>query len=474
MKITFVGSEATPFAKTGGLADVLGSLPKTLADMGHDVSLIMPKHQAIKDNFESELTTVYTGTTRVHHEDKYIGIQTFTHEKVKVYFIDNEYYFGLRPHLYGDYDDGERYGYFAHATLNALMHVLPPQDLLHLNDWQTGLIAYLLKYDVKYAHLAPLKTIFTIHNIAYQGRFSKELMSHLNTDYSDLLEFDDVINFLKTGIMTADQVTTVSPTYKENLKHAYFAYGMQGVLKMRESSFSGIINGIDPDTFDPSSDDALEKTYTTQTFVSGKKANKKALMNQFGLKNPQLPLVGMVSRITESKGFSLVADVIPSMVEKGLINFVLLGSGDPYYEDTFQYLHDSNPDHLGVYFGYSDGLARQVYAGADLFLMPSRFEPCGLSQLIAMRYGTLPVVHKTGGLKDTVEPFNEYTLEGTGFGFDTFDSDDLKQALLLAISVHGESDTFKMLQKRAMEQDFSWTQSANDYITLYQEVMKRG
>ena len=474
MKITFVGSEATPFAKTGGLADVLGSLPKTLADMGHDVSLIMPKHQAIKDNFESELTTVYTGTTRVHHEDKYIGIQTFTHEKVKVYFIDNEYYFGLRPHLYGDYDDGERYGYFAHATLNALMHVLPPQDILHLNDWQTGLIAYLLKYDAKYAHLAPLKTIFTIHNIAYQGRFSKELMSHLNTDYSDLLEFDDVINFLKTGIMTADQVTTVSPTYKENLKHAYFAYGMQGVLKMRESSFSGIINGIDPDTFDPSSDDALEKTYTTQTFVSGKKANKKALMNQFGLKNPQLPLVGMVSRITESKGFSLVADVIPSMVEKGLINFVLLGSGDPYYEDTFQYLHDSNPDHLGVYFGYSDGLARQVYAGADLFLMPSRFEPCGLSQLIAMRYGTLPVVHKTGGLKDTVEPFNEYTLEGTGFGFDTFDRDDLKQALLLAISVHGESDTFKMLQKRAMEQDFSWTQSANDYITLYQEVMKRG
>lgn len=474
MKITFVGSEATPFAKTGGLADVLGSLPKTLAGMGHDVSLIMPKHQAIKTNFESELTTVYTGTVKVHRDDKYLGIQTFTHDGVKVLFIDNEYYFGLRPHLYGDYDDGERYGYFAHATLNALMQVLPPQDILHLNDWQTGLIAYLLKYDAKYASLAPLKTLFTIHNIAYQGRFSKALMSHLNTDYSDLLEFDDVINFLKTGIMSADHVSTVSPTYKDNLQHAYFAYGMQGVLKMRESSFSGIINGIDPETFNPSTDDALEKNYTAKTLVAGKKANKKALMNQFGLKNPQLPLIGMVSRITESKGFNLVADVIPSMVEKGLINFVLLGSGDPYYEDTFQYLHDAHPDHLGVYFGYSDGLARQVYAGADLFLMPSRFEPCGLSQLIAMRYGTLPVVHKTGGLKDTVEPFNEYTLEGTGFGFDTFDADDLKQALLLAISVHGESDTFKMLQARAMGQDFSWTQSANDYISLYQEVMNRG
>ena len=474
MKITFVGSEATPFAKTGGLADVLGSLPKTLAQMGHEISLIMPKHQAIKTHYETALTTVYTGTIKVHHDDKYIGIQRLSHDGVNVYFIDNEYYFGLRPHLYGDYDDGERYGYFAHGVIRTLQEVLPPQAVVHLNDWQTGLIPYLMKYDRKYSDLQSVKTVFTIHNIAYQGRFSKALMSHLNTDYSDLLEFDDVINFLKTGIMTADQVTTVSPTYKENLQYAYFAYGMQGVLKMRGESFSGIINGIDLETFNPATDDAIQKPYDASKMVSGKKANKKALMEQFGLKNANLPLVGMVSRITESKGFSLVADVIPPMVEKGLFNFVLLGSGDPYYEDTFQDFHAQMPDHLGVYFGYSDGLARQVYAGSDLFLMPSRFEPCGLSQLIAMRYGTLPVVHKTGGLKDTVEPFNEYTLDGTGFGFDTFDAEDLKQALLLAISVHGESDTFKMLQKRAMGQDFSWTQSANDYVKLYHEVMKRG
>lgn len=474
MKITFVGSEATPFAKTGGLADVLGSLPKKLAQNGHDVTLIMPKHQAIKTNFDSHLDTVYKTTVDVARDAKYCGIQSLMHDGVTVYFVDNEYYFGLRPHLYGDYDDGERYGFFAHATLQVLLHVLPPQDILHLNDWQTGLIPYLVKYDAKYTRLYTLKTIFTIHNIAYQGRFSKELMSHLNTHYSDILEFDDVINFLKTGIVSADHVTTVSPTYKDNLQHAYFAYGMQGVLKMRGESFTGILNGIDETSFNPATDDALEKNYQESTLKAGKKANKKTLMKQFGLENPQLPLVGMVTRITESKGFSLVADIIPSMVEKGLINFVLLGSGDPYYEDTFQYFRDAHPDHLGVYFGYSDGLARQIYAASDLFLMPSRFEPCGLSQLIAMRYGALPVVHKTGGLKDTVEPFNEYTLEGTGFGFDTFDADDLKQALLLGISVHGEPSTFQMLQTRAMQQDYSWTASAKAYIKLYQEVIANG
>lgn len=473
MKITFVGSEATPFAKTGGLADVLGSLPKALVQKGHDVSLIIPKHQAVKTGFNDALKAVLTTTVKIHHEEKYLGVETLTHQGVHVYVVDNEYYFGLRPNLYGDYDDGERYGYFAHAALTIIKDVLPKQDVLHLNDWQTGLIAYLVKYDAKYRSISSLSTIFTIHNIAYQGRFSKELMSHLNTEYSDILEFDDVLNFLKAGIMAADHVTTVSPTYTENLQHAYFAYGMQGVLKYRGESFSGILNGLDYETFDAATDDAIIKPYTKETVSSAKKANKKALMEQFGLKNPQLPLVAMVSRITESKGFSLVADVVPDMAEKGLINFILLGSGDPYYEDTFQYFHDTTPDHFGIFLGYSDGLARQIYAGADLFLMPSRFEPCGLSQLIAMRYGTLPVVHKTGGLKDTVEPFNEYTLEGTGFGFDQFTADDLKQALLLAISVHGDSDTYKLLQQRAMSQDFSWDQSADAYLNLYQEVMNR-
>ena len=473
MKITFVGSEATPFAKTGGLADVLGSLPKALVQKGHKVSLIIPKHQAVKTGFNDSLKAVLQTTVNIHHEKKYLGVETLTHQGVNVYVVDNEYYFGLRPNLYGDYDDGERYGYFAHAALTIIKDVLPKQDVLHLNDWQTGLIAYLVKYDAKYRSISSLSTLFTIHNIAYQGRFSKELMSHLDTEYSDILEFDDVLNFLKAGIMAADHVTTVSPTYTENLQHAYFAYGMQGVLKYRGESFSGILNGLDYETFDAATDDAIVKPYTTDTVSSAKKANKKALMEQFGLKNPQLPLVAMVSRITESKGFSLVADVVPDLAEKGLINFILLGSGDPYYEDTFQYFHDANSEHFGIYLGYSDGLARQIYAGADLFLMPSRFEPCGLSQLIAMRYGTLPVVHKTGGLKDTVEPFNEYTLEGTGFGFDQFTPDDLKQALLLAISVHGDSDTYKLLQQRAMSQDFSWDQSANAYLNLYQEVMNR-
>jgi starch synthase len=347
---------------------------------------------------------------------------------------------------------------------------LPKTDILHLNDWQTGLVPYLLKYDPKYQSLTHIKTIFTIHNIAYQGRFAKDLMPYLNTDYSNLLEFDDVINFLKTGIMTADHVTTVSPTYKDQLQHAYFAYGMQGMLKLRSQSFTGILNGLDFNEFNPENDTALIKNYALKTVTAGKKANKKDLMDAFGLKNPNLPLFGMVSRITEAKGFDLVADVIPPLVEKGLMNFVLLGSGDPYFEQTFQYFKDQYPHHFGVYFGYSDGMARQIYAGSDFFLMPSRFEPCGLAQMISMRYGTLPVVHKTGGLKDTVEPFNEYTIEGTGFGFDTYQADDLKQAVLSAINVYGQPDIYKTLQKRAMQQDFSWESSASLYEELYQSL----
>lgn len=470
MKITFVGSEATPFAKTGGLADVLGSLPLYLAERGHQISLILPKHQSIIKRFNDQCEPVITLHIDGPQHESYAGIQMLKHQGIDVYFVDNEYYFGLRPQLYGDYDDGERYGFFAHAVLKTIEKVLPKTEILHLNDWQTGLIPYLLKYDAKYQSLQNIKSVFTIHNIAYQGRFSKELMPFLNTDYSNVLEFDDVINFLKTGIMTADHVTTVSPTYKDQLQHAYFAYGMQGLLKLREQSFSGIINGIDFNEFNPSKDNALKKSYTAKTVTAGKKANKKDLMEIFGLKNPNLPLFGMVSRITEAKGFDLVADIIPSLVEKGIMNFVLLGSGDPYFEQTFQYFKDQYPDHFGVYFGYSDGMARQIYAGADYFLMPSRFEPCGLAQMIAMRYGTLPVVHKTGGLKDTVEPFNEYTLEGTGFGFDTYQADDLKQAVLSAINVFGNQETYKLLQQRAMQEDFSWESSAQLYEQLYESL----
>jgi starch synthase len=437
---------------------------------GHQVALILPKHQSIKKRYDDQLKTVFTTSLEGAQHENYMGIQHLKHQGLDVYFIDNEYYYGLRPHLYGDYDDGERYGFFAHAVLKTVLEVLPKTDILHLNDWQTGLVPYLLKYDPKYQSLTHIKTIFTIHNIAYQGRFAKDLMPYLNTDYSNLLEFDDVINFLKTGIMTADHVTTVSPTYKDQLQHAYFAYGMQGMLKLRSQSFTGILNGLDFNEFNPENDTALIKNYALKTATAGKKANKKDLMDAFGLKKPNLPLFGMVSRITEAKGFDLVADVIPPLVEKGLMNFVLLGSGDPYFEQTFQYFKDQYPEHFGVYFGYSDGMARQIYAGSDFFLMPSRFEPCGLAQMIAMRYGTLPVVHKTGGLKDTVEPFNEYTIEGTGFGFDTYQADDLKQAVLSAINVYGQSDIYKTLQKRAMQQDFSWESSASLYEELYQSL----
>jgi len=474
MKILLVGSEAYPFSKTGGLADVLGSLPKELKSLGVDVRVVIPKHMWTKEKFQEEL--LFLGSFKVPVNDKmeYAGIETIVKDDVIFYFIDNEYYFGYRNTLYGHYDDGERYGYFNNAVLLMLQELSWYPDIIHCNDWQSGLIPYLL--DKKFRHLeefAKIRTVMTIHNIAYQGQFSKELLPYLNVEYGNELEFDNLINFLKCGIVTADYVTTVSPTYANEILYDYFGYGMQYVLRDRTDRLSGIVNGIDYDTFNPKIDDKIAYQYSLYNYVKGKAINKQALREYYSLQENERPIIGVVSRLTEAKGLDLIKDVIEDLITQKKVQFVLLGSGDNQYEEYFNQLHMRHPKQVGVYIGYSDEMARKIYAGCDMFLMPSRFEPCGLAQLISMKYGTVPIVRKTGGLRDTVEIFNKFTGEGTGFGFENYDSSDLLHAILNALEVYyGDKKQWKEIIKRDMLQDFSWKQSASKYLALYHNIGK--
>ncbi|MFW5865331.1 MAG: glycogen synthase [Candidatus Izemoplasmataceae bacterium] len=473
MKILFVGSEATPFVKTGGLADVLGSLPYKLAEMGHEVSLVLPKHRKIKEKFQDQLNFIKEFRVGVHTKDEYVGIETLSHENVDVYFIDNEYYFGYRENLYGDFDDGERYGYFNQAVLKMLdvLDLFP--DIMHLNDWQSGLIPYIKKYSYDHdERYKKVKTLFTIHNIAYQGAFAKTLLPYLNVEYSNELEYDDLINFLKTAIVTADYISTVSKTYSEEILHDYFGFGMSQLLKERRNRLTGIMNGIDPSEFNPRNDQAIAKPFGLNNYVQGKKMNKEALLRMFHLKDLKLPVIGMVSRLTEAKGFPLVESVIEELLEAKKIQFILLGSGDKDIEAYFNHLKQKYPKYVGVYFGYSDAIARQIYAGSNFFLMPSRFEPCGLAQLISMRYGTLPIVRETGGLKDSVLPFNRYTHDGTGFSFTNYNAHEMLEVIKIAISVYDDDKTYKTLVKRIMNEDFSWEKSAEAYLALYKKIME--
>ncbi|MEC9484285.1 MAG: glycogen synthase GlgA [Candidatus Izemoplasma sp.] len=471
MKILFVGSEAVPFSKTGGLADVLGSLPKELVSLGVDARVVLPKHGVTKKRFKDSFKPLTHFRVKVGKKEEYAGIEFIEHDNVTYYFVDNEYYFGYRDTLYGHYDDGERYGFFNNAVVKMLNALEYYPDIIHCNDWQSGLIPYILssKYN-KTPKYQNIKTIMTIHNIAYQGVFSKELMPYLNLEYSDLLEFDNMINFLKTGISTADIITTVSETYADEILYDYFGYGMQNVLKPRKDDLYGIVNGIDYTTFHPKNDPTLTYSYSLYNYLKGKRENKKALREYFSLAHNHRPIIGMVSRLTEAKGFDLVADVIEGIIKKEDAQFVLIGSGDQYLEHLFEELRDAYPDNVGVYVGYSDEVARKIYAGADMFLMPSRFEPCGLSQLISLAYGTIPIVRKTGGLRDTIEIYNKYTHEGTGFGFENYDAGDMLFAINNALEVYGDQTLWKQLIRRAMNQDFSWEVSAQKYITLYTQL----
>lgn len=471
MKILFVGSEATPFSKTGGLADVLGSLPKELVKLNIDARVVLPKHMWTKEKFNDSLEPICNYRVSVGPKEEYAGIETTVYDGVTFYFIDNEYYFGYRNTLYGHYDDGERYGFFCNAVLRMFEEIDYYPDIIHTHDWQAGLIPYL--YQKKFSQKEKykgIKTVHTIHNIAYQGRFSKELMPYLDVEYSNDLEFDNLINFLKTALVTSDYVTTVSETYAEEILYDFFGYGMQNVLRERTDTLGGIINGIDYEDFNPKVDSKIAVKYSLYNYIKGKELNKKALRDYHNLEDNKRPIIGIVSRLTDQKGFDLVGEVIEELIHKGDIQLVLLGSGDPSIEQFYNELHSKYPNQVGVYIGYNDEMARKIYAGSDMFLMPSKFEPCGLSQLISLKYGTVPIVRKTGGLRDTIEIYNKYTGEGTGFGFENYDAHDMLYAINNALEVYGDQRTWKQLVKRDMQQDFSWEESAKKYIELYKKI----
>lgn len=470
MKVLICAAEGAPYAKTGGLADVIGALPKALKENGVDARVIMPYYKKIKD----KNIAYYQGYAyvRMGSSMEYVGIFHAIYDDVDFYFVDNDKYFN-RDAFYGYGDDGERFAFFDFAVLEAMRVLNFFPDILHLNDWQTGLIPYILKANYnQYGEYNRMRTVYSIHNIQYQGVYPLDMMNILYMPYSSTLEFGNCINFMKTAIMESNAVTTVSPTYKIETLTDQYGYGLNNILGLRYFDYEGILNGIDVVKFDPKNDKHIYKNYGITDRKSGKKANKAALMKDFGLEDDGSPLFGLVSRLVDQKGVDLMMPIMDDIIAHSNAKFILMGSGDKYYEDFFRGLEARYPSRVKCYIGYSDPIAQRIYAASDVFLMPSKFEPCGLGQLIAMRYGTLPLVRETGGLKDTVQPYNKYTGEGTGFTFTNFNANDLKEVMYFAIDTYNnDKKAWDKLTKCAMEQDYSWDASALVYINLFKKLL---
>ncbi len=475
MKVLYTASEAVPFCKTGGLADVAGSLPPALAAQGVETAVILPLYRRVKERFADQLTFLCYDYVDLAWRHAYCGLFSLKKDGVTWYFLDNEQYFG-RPELYGCADDGERFGFFSRAVVKMMDHLDFWPDVIHCNDWQTALIPIYLKDDgVREERYRSVRTVLTIHNIEYQGRYDPYCLGDLFgldrgwVDDGTLL-LDGDLNLLKGAILTADAVNAVSPTYAQELKNPYFAHRMEGILTQCGYKLSGVLNGIDMKLYDPAADPRIAANYTAED-VSGKAADKAALQKALGLRpEPETPIIAMVSRLVTHKGLDLIREVMGDIMELP-VQFVLLGSGDAAYEDFFRHAAERWPERMAIRLGYDEALSMAIYAGADLFLMPSRSEPCGLSQMIAMRYGTVPIVRETGGLKDTVQPYEAWRDAGTGFTFANYSSADMLHVIREAVYLYKDyPDAFARLRRRAMERDFSWNRSAGDYLKIYAAV----
>ncbi len=477
MKIWFATAEAAPFAKTGGLADVAGSLPEALRNLGIDVRVVMPKYSQIPQEYLNKMSFLGYVYVDLSWRHEYCGIFTLKHEGVPYYFLDNERFFN-RSYYYGQTDDGERFTFFCKAVLEVLPAIDFKPYIIHCNDWHTGLVPVLL--DACYRHYRHrgfyknIHTIMTIHNLKYQGVFPKDMMDEIvsiSWDYfnTDGIEFFGNINFLKAGIAFSTKVTTVSKTYAEEIKTEYFGENLDGIIRKRSPDLSGIINGIDYETNNPSTDKRLYANFDIND-TTGKLKNKRMLQKDMGLTvNKSIPLISMISRLVDQKGFDLVDRMISELLDTRL-QLIILGTGDRKYEDMFLWAQGAYPKKMSANIRYDGLLAQRIYAGCDIFLMPSMFEPCGLSQMLAMRYGTVPVVRETGGLKDTVIPYNEFTGVGTGFSFANYNAHEMKDAILRAVNVYKDKDKWQSIIKQCMSQDFSWENSAGEYANLYREI----
>lgn len=471
MKVLYVASEAVPFIKTGGLADVAFSLPKALRKLGIDVRVVIPKYKNIHDELKINMTVLREINVPVGWRNQHCGIQYLEYEGVPYYFIDNEYYF-KRDGIYGHYDDGERFAFFDRAVLEMIDSIDFKPDIIHCNDWHTGMIIPLL--DAHYRHKSVyrnMKTIYTIHNLKYQGVFQQGILRdllNLGPDYFNVgkLEFYGGVSFMKGGINYADVVTTVSESYAMEIQSPEFGERLDGLLKSRSKDLYGIVNGIDYDIYNPEKDPEIFLNYTLDS-LENKEKNKLQLQELLELPiQKDVPLIGMVSRIDVMKGFDLVANIIEELLAID-VQLVVLGTGDPYFEALFQDLANKHHEKLAVKIMFSSALSNKIYAGCDMFLMPSMFEPCGLSQLIALRYGTIPIVRETGGLRDTVYSFNESTEEGNGFSFSSYDAQDMLFTIKRALGFYKDKGTWNKIISNAMKGDYSWKTAAHIYEKLY-------
>lgn len=476
MKILYVASEAHPFIKTGGLGDVAYALPKALRKLGMDVRVIIPKYSAIKDEYKSKMHTLATFNVPVGWRNQYGGLQYLEHDGVPFYFIDNEYYF-KRDGAYGFYDDGERFAYFDRAVLEAIdfMSDFTP-DIIHLNDWHAGMIAPILMEHFKAKEsFRNIKTIFTVHNLQYQGIFSKEILGDLlslSEDYysEDRLKFYDGVSFMKGGLNFSYKITTVSQSYAEEIKSPFYGEGLHGLLQVRNQDLSGIVNGIDTELFNPETDRELYYNYNGSR-LDDKAKNKTELQRELGLTvDESIPMLGMVTRLAGQKGIDLLSHTLEDLMKLNL-QLVILGTGDKKYEDIVKYYASLNPNKLSANITFNNTLAKRIYASSDMFLMPSLFEPCGIGQLLALRYGSIPIVRETGGLKDTVHPYNEYTNEGNGFSFTNYNAHDMLYTINRALSFYHNRNAWNALAERAMYEDNSWFKSAEEYKNLYSSLL---
>ncbi len=472
MKVLFAASEASPFIRTGGLGDVMGALPAALKKKGIETAVVLPLYSDMKAEYRNSLKYIGNTTVYLGWRSQYAGVFMSRVNDVDYYFIDNEYYF-KRNGIYGHFDDGERFAFFSKAVLETMQVTGFYPDILQCNDWQTGLSPLYLDCFYRFVDgYKTMKTVMTIHNIEFQGRMDKYVIGNVfgvPAGMESIVEYKGDANMLKAGIESSNKVVTVSPTYAGEILEPYFAYGLEGILNARSYKLCGIVNGIDTDLYNPKTDKALFANFDYKTYAK-KAENKHGLQELLGLPASDRPLIGMVTRLTPQKGIDLVLNVIREMLSMD-IQFVVLGTGDAKYENALREIGKQFPTKLATAIYFSSDIASKIYAGSDMFLMPSKYEPCGLSQMIAMRYGAIPIVRETGGLKDTVPAFDPTTKKGLGFTFKTYNAHDMLGAVQRAVDTFYQPDLWlKGGVKNAMAADCSWDKSADDYLRLYNNI----
>lgn len=471
MKVLFATSEAYPFAMSGGLADVSGALPKALRRKFVGCRVVMPLYGTVSHELREKMTFICNITVPVSWRRQYCGIFEAHLDGVIYYLIDNEYYF-KRDMLYGHYDDAERFAFFSRAVLEIIPHIGFTPDIIHCNDWQTAMVpVYLNEYYKNDGLYSNIKTVFTIHNIQYQGKYGMELYNDLLgliPGRESLVEYDGCVNMMKGAIQCADKVTTVSPTYAREILEPYYSYGLDSILKQFTYKLTGIVNGIDYDVYNPETDPLIFKNFDAKS-VKYKEYNKTELQKQMGLPvRGDVPVIGMVTRLVKHKGLELVKRVFEELLQADL-QFVILGSGEWEFENFFYEISKKYPQKVGLKIGFDGTLAHRIYAGADIFLMPSKSEPCGLAQMVSLRYGTVPIVRETGGLNDTIT--DSGNGEGNGFTFKNFNAHEMEDAVWRAIAGYRDKNGWDILRKRCMACNNSWSASAGAYIGLYKELI---